>query len=98
MMFAYAADSIYSKASDWSKAEIQSAYEKLSGELITLPATNQFKDTKNPQILKAYSIGITNGTSDTTFDPDAITNREHVAAMFGRSIQKLFLSIKLLEL
>lgn len=113
--------STYSKASDWAKAEIESAqksgvlpallkgqdmtkfatreelcelavllYEKLNGKSVAVPEKNPFTDTKNKQIMKAYSLGITSGTSNTTFEPNTIINREQVATMFGRAIQKLY--------
>lgn len=121
---AHADSSIYSKASDWAKPEIESAhkngvlptmlkgkdmtkfatreelcelavllYEKLNGKVVPIPSSNTFTDTKNEQIMKAYSLGITSGTSATTFEPNTIINREQVATMFGRAIQKLYPNI-----
>ena len=39
-------------------------------------------------MLKAYNIGITNGTSDTTFSPDALITREQMATMMTRALTK----------
>ncbi|HOE56238.1 MAG TPA: S-layer homology domain-containing protein, partial [Bacillota bacterium] len=44
-------------------------------------------DTKNPEILKAYKLGITTGTSATTFTPNERINREQVASMLSRAIR-----------
>ena len=68
-------------------------YEKLNGKSVPTPSSNPFTDTKNSQIMKAYSLGITSGTSPTTFEPNTIINREQVATMFGRAIQKLYPNI-----
>ncbi|MDD3350745.1 MAG: S-layer homology domain-containing protein, partial [Eubacteriales bacterium] len=48
---------------------------------------NPFTDTKNSQILKAYGLGITAGTSPTTFSPKTLINREQCAAMLFRTIK-----------
>jgi hypothetical protein len=50
-------------------------YEKTTGKAVTIPQ-NPFTDTVNPQVLKAFSIGITQGTSTTTFEPNVLINRE----------------------
>jgi len=65
-------------------------YEKLDGNKVPIPESNPFTDTTNVQIMKAYSLGITTGTTPTTFEPNAITNREQLAVMFGRGMQKLY--------
>jgi hypothetical protein len=62
-------------------------YEKTTGKAATAASPNPFKDTKNPQILKAFKLGITTGTSATTFAPKELTNREQVAAMLSRAIR-----------
>lgn len=62
-------------------------YEKTTGFIPELKVPNPFIDTKNPEILKAYQIGITAGTSATTFDPNKLINREQVATMLSRSIR-----------
>ncbi len=63
-------------------------YEKLNGKIVPTPETNPFTDTSNEQIMKAYDLGITTGITSTTFAPNAITNREQVATMFGRANTK----------
>ena len=42
-------------------------YEKVTGKKSNPVSPNPFTDTANPQVLKAYNIGITSGTSQTTF-------------------------------
>ena len=65
-------------------------YEKLNGGSVQTSGINPFTDTSNIQIIKAYDLGITTGITSTSFAPNAITNREQVATMFGRAIQKLY--------
>lgn len=62
-------------------------YEKATGFTPYITVANPFTDTKNPEILKAYQIGITSGTSATTFDPNKLINREQVATMLSRAIR-----------
>ena len=61
-------------------------YEKLSGETVRRPSSNPFMDTDDDEILRAYKIGITNGTSETTFSPDDLITREQMATMMARAI------------
>jgi hypothetical protein len=65
-------------------------YEKAHGSAAPLPAANPFTDTGSEAIQKAFALGITNGTSATTFSPDATISREQVATLYGRTIQKLY--------
>ncbi len=62
-------------------------YEKATGKVSSPISPNPFKDTSNPQILKAYNTGIVKGTSATTFSPKELTNREQVATMLSRVIR-----------
>ncbi len=64
-------------------------YEKVTGTAAVPVTTNPFKDTTNPQILKAFALGITYGTSTTTFEPKLLINREQCAAMLFRAIQAI---------
>lgn len=60
-------------------------YEALSGEAASLPAASPFSDCSDPEVLKAYQLGITTGTGDgTTFSPRVLLNREQAAAMLTR--------------
>ena len=62
-------------------------YEKTTGFTPYVTVPNPFTDTKNSEILKAYQIGITSGTSATTFEPNKLINREQVATMLSRAIR-----------
>lgn len=64
-------------------------YEKCTG--MTAETTdNPFTDTANPQILKAFALGITKGTSLTTFSPKVLINREQCATMLFRTITAIY--------
>ncbi len=66
-------------------------YEALSDETATLIANNPFTDCNDVEVLKAYNIGAVNGTSATTYDPDALLNREQAATMLTRVYKKIAL-------
>ena len=56
-------------------------YETASGQSIQVPGENPFTDTSDPEALKAYSMGFTAGTSDSTFGPGELLTREQAAVM-----------------
>ena len=64
-------------------------YEKTSGKTIAPVSPNPFADTNNTRILQAFAVGITAGTSDTTFSPKVLINREQCAAMLFRTIKAI---------
>ena len=64
-------------------------YEALSGEKASPAAANPFTDTDDAEVLKAYQVGITTGTSATTFHPDTLLNREQAATMLTRVYKKI---------
>ncbi|HBV68341.1 MAG TPA: hypothetical protein DEF04_09270 [Clostridiales bacterium] len=64
-------------------------YEKVTGKNSESVTPNPFTDTTNTQILKAYKLGITSGTSATTFEPKTLINREQCAAMLFRAIKAI---------
>ncbi|HEX2946057.1 MAG TPA: S-layer homology domain-containing protein [Clostridia bacterium] len=64
-------------------------YEKATEKESAAASPNPFKDTANPQILKAFKLGITDGTSATTFSPKVLINREQCAAMLFRTIKAI---------
>lgn len=64
-------------------------YEKVTGKAAEPASPNPFVDTSNPQILKAYQLKITTGTSATTFKPKMLINREQCAAMLFRAIKAI---------
>lgn len=62
-------------------------YEKTTGEVPAPYAPNPFTDTVNSQILKAFALGITKGTSATTFEPNKTITRQECATMLYRAIK-----------
>ena len=62
-------------------------YEKMTGKQINPADSGTFNDTSNTQVLKAYALGITSGTSASTFDPNTQINREQCATMLFRTIK-----------
>ena len=64
-------------------------FEKISLRKAEKAGTNPFTDTSDEYVLKALELGITTGTSATTFDPDALLTREQAAAMLTRVYKKL---------
>ncbi|GFN29949.1 hypothetical protein PCURB6_02090 [Paenibacillus curdlanolyticus] len=82
-----------------TRAELSSVivklYERLTGSKAALPATNPFKDTKDPNVLKAYGLGIVGGISATKFSPDALVTREQLAVMLYSTLTKSGLKEKL---
>ncbi len=68
------------------------AYEALSGTAAIPAVNNPFTDTSDVEVLKAYNIGAVNGTSATTYDPEALLNREQAATMLTRVFKKVSLA------
>ena len=64
-------------------------YEKVTGKLGEPVSPNPFTDTTNTQILKAFKLEITKGTSATTFSPAVLINREECATMLFRAIKAI---------
>jgi hypothetical protein len=64
-------------------------YEKVTETTAAPAPSNPFTDTTNSQILKAYALGITTGTSATTFSQQTLINREQCAAMLFRAIKAI---------
>ena len=67
-------------------------YEALSGTAAIPIVNNPFTDCNDVEVLKAYNIGAVNGTSATTYDPDALLNREQAATMLTRVFKKITLA------
>lgn len=63
--------------------------EQVTATPVTITIANPFTDTNNTDIIKAYQLGIVNGTSSTTFSPNNLITREQVAAMMMRAARKL---------
>ena len=64
-------------------------YEKMMGKAATFSNMDAFIDTKNPEIFKAYELGIVKGVGGNKFAPNELTNREQVAVMMHRSVKVL---------
>lgn len=64
-------------------------YEKSTGTNAVPASPNPFTDTNNNEILKAYKLGITQGTSATAFSPNVLINREQCATMLFRAIKAI---------
>ena len=56
-------------------------YKKLTNENLPVPQGTPFVDTDSVAVAQAYSYGIVQGTSDTTFTPDRLVTREEMAKM-----------------
>jgi hypothetical protein len=67
---------------------IMKLYEKIVGPAVYTDL-NSFVDTKNPEIYKAYNLGIVNGVGNSKFAPNDLTNREQVAAMMTRAVKAI---------
>jgi len=63
-------------------------YEKISGIKTISFDNNPFSDIKDKEVIKAYNIGITQGTSKTTFSPNDLITREQMATMLTRALNK----------
>ena len=61
-------------------------YEALTGKKAEEISENPFSDTNDSEVLKAYNLGISNGTSATTFSPDDFITREEIAVMTTRAV------------
>lgn len=81
---------LYYPGDSITRAEFVTILARMSGESITGGAT-PFTDVDsaayyaNP-VAWAYANGIVNGTSDTTFTPDAKISRQDIAAMIARYV------------
>ncbi len=63
-------------------------YEAVTGKAVE-PVKNPFTDTNDVEIVKAYTLGITSGTTETTFSPEDNLTREQAAAMLARVYKKI---------
>lgn len=63
--------------------------ELVTDSPVTITIANPFTDTSNTDVIKAYQLGIVNGTSTTTFSPNDLINREQIAAMMMRAAREL---------
>ncbi len=59
-------------------------YELLKQPVAPYEGESPFSDTTDPDVLRAYSLGVVNGMDDGTFAPDAFLTREQAVTMLGR--------------
>jgi len=64
-------------------------YENFTNTKAQPVAKNPFTDCNDPEVLKALNIGVTDGTSPTTFSPNMLLNREQAATMLTRVYKKV---------
>ncbi len=69
-------------------------FEALTFTAIEELPESPFKDTSDPEVLKAYNVGITDGSNSTgdIFSPNALLTREQAATMLTRVWKKVNLS------
>jgi len=67
-------------------------YEKYTGQKADAADADTFRDTKNPEVLKAYKLDIVEGTDSfwRLFSPGASATREQVAVMLYRTIKAMY--------
>lgn len=63
-------------------------FERRVGDQIEMKS-NPFTDTSNPMIIKAFSLGIINGTSSTTFSPKNSVTREQAAVILVNAVREI---------
>jgi len=63
-------------------------YENLTDTKAVASKENPFTDTKDTDVLKAYGLGITDGTSADKFSPESRLTREMAATMLTRVYKK----------
>lgn len=64
-------------------------YEALTGVKLAPAVINPFEDCNDLELLKAYAANIITGTSETTFLPDGLLNREQAATMLTRVFKRV---------
>ncbi|MGB9694823.1 MAG: S-layer homology domain-containing protein [Caldisericaceae bacterium] len=67
-------------------------YTKLTNKTVTA-GTSPFSDTSNPEIVKAYQLGIVNGTGGGKFSPTLSITRQEIATMIYRALSKAFTTL-----
>lgn len=66
-------------------------YEMVTGNKAEPHPTKTFLDTNNPEVLKAFNLGITVGVGDgTKFEPKSYLLRQQMAAMITRTLTTCF--------
>jgi len=66
------------------------SYEAVTGHIMDISTVkNPFKDANEVYLIKAYTSGISRGTSATTFSPEARVTREQMVVMMVRMVEML---------
>ena len=68
-------------------------FEAITKTKVEPVVVNPFIDTNDDYVLKAYALGITLGTSETTFTPDMLITREQMATMLTRGLRRAGINI-----
>lgn len=68
-------------------------YEKLTGKTAQA-GTSPFSDTTNPEIIKAYNLGVVQGTGAGKFSPALSITRQEIATMIYRALGKAVYPLK----
>lgn len=66
-------------------------FENMTGKTAAPISPNPFSDTGDADVLKAYNIGLVNGTSDTTFSPNDLLTREQAATLLTRVLKAAYI-------
>ncbi|WP_317367578.1 S-layer homology domain-containing protein [uncultured Tyzzerella sp.] len=69
-------------------------YEKKTGFEISTNVKNNFVDTNNKYVTKAYSLGIISGKTANRFEPNSYITREESAVILANLIKKMEYPIK----
>jgi len=62
-------------------------YEVYTGQKAVPAPASTFTDTSNPEILKAFQLGIVAGVGNNRYAPEVLINREQIAAMLHRAVR-----------
>ena len=62
-------------------------YEAIGGNTAVPAPANTFTDTQNPEILKAFQLGIVNGVGQGKFAPGNPISRQEIATMLLRTVK-----------
>lgn len=64
-------------------------YEAMGGRFSALSQNSPFVDTSDPDVVKAYHLGIVSGLTEDTFGGDELVTREQAATMLTALYQKV---------
>lgn len=64
-------------------------YAGITGEEIIITDDNPFSDTSNPEVIKAYNLGIVKGVGGGLYSPLTNITREQIAVMYFRLLSSI---------